>query len=193
MHSLRQKSMIKEREQEIIRQVQQGNTAAFGELVNHYKDAAFTLCVRICGNKDDAEDICQDAFIKAFHALGNFRGDSGFATWLYRIVYNSSISHLRNRKVQTLPIESIRDIGGSDEAGEQDETEMKRKLMREIVAELPEVERTIITLYYLMDHSVSEISEVTGISQSNIKVRLYRTRIKMHHEIIERLRLQTIQ
>jgi RNA polymerase sigma factor (sigma-70 family) len=189
--------MTKEREQEIIQQVQQGNTAAFGELVNQYKDAAFTLCVRICGNHDDAGDICQDAFIKAFRALRNFRGDSGFSTWLYRIVYNTAISHIRNRKIKTLPIESIKDAGRLENEGEltweNEETEMKHKLIREIVAELQEVDRTIITLYYLMDHSVSEICVVTGISESSVKVRLHRARLKMHSEITKHLQLQIIQ
>jgi RNA polymerase sigma factor (sigma-70 family) len=187
--------MIKEREQEIIKLVQLGNTAAYGELVNAYKDAAFTLCMRICGNRDDADDICQEAFIKAFHALKNFRGDSGFSTWLYRIVYNTSISYIRSRKVKTLPIDAAREAIGSETelTWEREETEVKRKLIREIVGDLPEVDRTIVTLYYLFDHSIGEICEVTGISESNIKVRLHRARLKMHSEITSRLRLQTIQ
>ncbi len=180
--------MLKEREQEIIRQVQQGNTALFSELVDQYKDPAFSLCVRICGNRDDAADICQEAFIKAFRALSNFRGDAGFATWFYRIVYNSAISYLRAHKIKTIPLENIRDIQGNEE---QDDDEPTRKLVRKIVSDLPETDRSIVTLYYLMDHSISEISEVTGLSESNIKVRLHRCRIKMHEEISIKLHLQT--
>jgi RNA polymerase sigma factor (sigma-70 family) len=183
--------MIKEREQEIIRQVQQGNVAVFAELVNQYKDAAYTLCVRICGNKSDAEDICQESFIKAYRAIANFRGEAGFATWLYRIVYNTAISHLRSQKIKTVPLESIRDI--DSEGRENDDMEEKRKLIRKILAELPELDRTIMTLYYMMDHSISEIVGVTGLSESNIKIRLHRTRIKMHDEIAFRLNVQTIQ
>ena len=185
--------MTKEKEQEIIQQVRQGNTAAFGELVDQYKDAAFTLCLRICDNRDDASDICQDAFIKAFRALKSFRGDSGFSTWLYRIVYNTAISQIRSRRIKTLPIENLKETGVSDEEEENEGIQINRKLIREIVAELPEVDRTIITLYYLMNHSVSEIFEVTGITESNIKVRLHRARLKMHKEFTLRIRLQTIQ
>jgi len=179
--------MLKEREQEIIRQVQQGNTALFSELVDHYKDPAFSLCVRICGNRDDAADICQESFIKAFRALSNFRGEAGFATWFYRIVYNSAISYLRIKKIKTIPLENFPDIEGCED---QEEDVTTRKLVRKIISELPEIDRSIVTLYYLLDHTISEISKITGLTESNIKVRLHRCRIKMHEEISIHLHVQ---
>jgi len=182
--------MLKERELEIIRQVQEGNTSVYSELVDHYKDAAFTLSVRICGNRDDAADICQEAFIKAFRALNNFRAQSGFSTWLYRIVYNTAISHLRSIKIKTSPLDGLHEIASDDETGMDDSM---RKLVRKLVAGLPEVDRTIVTLYYLMDHSISEIAEIISISESNIKVRLHRSRMKLHEELSLQLDLQTIQ
>ena len=188
--------MTKDQEKEIIAGILAGNTESFCLLVDRYKDAAFTLSVRLVGNRDDAADICQDSFVKAFHSLKQFRGDAGFATWLYRIVYNASISHIRKNKMRALPVgegrmPEIPDYD-ADKAWEEEETELKKTLVRQCLDELPELDRSLLTLFYLMEHSVAEIASITDLSESNVKVRLHRARTRLYGQVTSRLRVAII-
>jgi RNA polymerase sigma factor (sigma-70 family) len=90
-----------------IGQVLEGKTIAFSHLVDKHKDKAFNLAFRICGNREEAEEVAQDAFLKAYRSLKDFRKKSSFATWLYRIVYNTAISLVRTRKNKVLSVEEF--------------------------------------------------------------------------------------
>ena len=90
-----------------IEQVLAGNLNAYSHLVDRHKDRAFNLALRICGNTEEAEEITQDSFLKAFRSLSSFKMKSSFSTWLYRIVYNSSISNVRGRKNRVLSLEDF--------------------------------------------------------------------------------------
>jgi RNA polymerase sigma-70 factor (ECF subfamily) len=175
---------------EYIEQVLAGNANAFCYIVDRHKDKAYNLAFRICGNKEEAEEIAQDAFLKAYRALGGFKMKSSFATWLYRIVYNTAISYVRVRKKGILSLEDFpvdaTDFIGNNTSEEEAEKEYISSLINFALQKISEEERGLITLYYFEEMSTDEITDVTGISKSNIKVKLFRARHKMM-EIIEKV------
>ena len=175
--------MDPERDINCIKQVLGGNSEAFSYLLDKYKDRTFNLAFRICSNREEAEEVAQDAFLKAFKALGGFEMKSSFATWLYRIVYNTSISYVRTRKKGTLSLEDFpadaSDFKGINNSEDESEREYRNALINFALQKINEEERGLISLYYYEEMNIEEISDCTGISKSNIKVRLFRTRQKM--------------
>jgi RNA polymerase sigma-70 factor (ECF subfamily) len=151
----------------------------------------YTIALRVTRNKEEAEEVAQDVFIKAFNVLSKFQKASKFSTWLYRIAYNESISRVRKKKMDTITLEEERfiDIPESNvrvEIGGLDEDEQKIVLGK-VLARLNTEENLLISLYYLDGRSVEEVSVITGQSPSNVKVKLHRTRKKMYkylHQII---------
>jgi len=166
-----------------IEQVLSGKTGAFSYIVDHHKDKAFNLAFRICGSREEAEEITQDSFLKAYRSLNGFKMKSSFATWLYRIVYNTSISYVRARKKGVLSLEDfpadVIDFLTDNSSEEGAEKEYRNALVGFALQKINDEERGLITLFYYEEMSTDEISDVTGISKSNIKVRLYRARQKM--------------
>ncbi|MEI8225347.1 MAG: RNA polymerase sigma factor [Bacteroidota bacterium] len=173
-----------------IEQVLAGKINAFSYIVNRYKNKTYNLAFRICGNHEDAEEIAQDSFLKAYRSLKGFKMKSSFATWLYRIVYNTAISHVRIKKKGVLSLEDFpvdaTDFIGSNTSEEEAEKEYRSSLVNFALQKVNEDERGLISLYYYEEMSTDEISELTGISKSNIKVKLFRARQKMM-EIIEKV------
>ncbi len=166
-----------------IDEVMNGDTHAFSFLVEKHKDMVFTVALKITGNREDAEEIAQDAFIKAFTSLSEFKQKAKFSTWIYRIVYNASISKIRKKKAERVSLNSeIVENYTLDEIYETLERfephEQKNMVDRAIEALQPQ-EKLIIELYYMNDTPVDEISEITGLSVSNVKVKLFRIRNKM--------------
>ncbi len=90
----------------LIKLVKAGDVGSYAQLIDNYQHMAFTLAKSIVKNKEEAEEVTQDAFFKAYKALDKYKGDAGFSTWLYRIVYNTAISKIRSRKAETTSIES---------------------------------------------------------------------------------------
>jgi len=166
-----------------IEKVLAGNVNAFSCLVEVHKDKAFNLAFRICGNREEAEEVAQDAFLKAYRSLSDFRMQSSFATWLYRIVYNTAVSLVRTRKGKVLsleefPADAVDFLSGS---GNEEEAvaEYRNALINFALQKLPEDERGLITLYYYNELPADEISKITGISKNNLKVKLFRARQKI--------------
>jgi RNA polymerase sigma-70 factor (ECF subfamily) len=166
-----------------IEQVLAGKSNAFSYIVDRHKDKAFNLAFRICSNHEEAEEIAQDSFLKAYRSLGGFKMKSSFATWLYRIVYNTSISPVRIKKKRVLSLEDFpadaTDFIGSNTSEEEAEIEYRNSLINFALQKINEEERGLISLYYYEEMTTEEISDVTGISKSNIKVKLFRARQKM--------------
>jgi RNA polymerase sigma factor (sigma-70 family) len=173
-----------------IDQVISGKINAYSYIVDHYKDKAFNLAFRICGNREEAEEITQDSFLKAYRALSGFKMKSSFATWLYRIVYNTSISYVRVKKKGLLSLEDFpadaTDFIGNNTSDEEADKEYRSALINFALQKITEEERGLITLFYYEEMSSDEIADVTGISKSNIKVKLFRARQKMQ-EILEKV------
>jgi RNA polymerase sigma-70 factor (ECF subfamily) len=178
-----------------IGQVLEGKINAFAYLVDKHKDKAFNLAFRICGNREEAEEVAQDAFLKAYRSLKDFRQKSSFATWLFRIVYNTAISLVRTRKNRVLSVEEFPadavDFLGLDVSDEEASDDYRNSLINFALQKISGEERGLITLYYYDDLDTEEISRITGISRSNIKVRLFRARQKMA-EIIRKVEMKNV-
>jgi len=173
-----------------IEQVLSGKINAFSYIVDRHKNRAYNLAFRICGNHEEAEEIAQDAFMKVYRSLSGFKMKSSFATWLYRIVYNTAISHVRSRKIRVLSLEDFpadaTDFLSAGISEEEADRDYRNSLVNFALQKITEEERGLISLYYYDEMSTDEISDVTGISRSNIKVKLFRARQKMI-EIIEKV------
>ena len=179
--------MVKNSDQIYIDKVLQGDTNAFAYLINKYKDMAYTLAIKVVKNHEDAEEVAQDSFLKAYEKLSSFKGNSKFSTWLYTIVYRNSITKIRKKKVATSDIDDYV-MDNYSEGSEFPQLEAikngeQQKYVREAIDRLPEKDALLITLFYMNESSVEEIEQITNLTQSNIKVKLFRARKKLNTEL----------
>jgi RNA polymerase sigma-70 factor (ECF subfamily) len=166
-------------DQEIIDSVRKGNSSDYSILVNRYKNKAFSMLKRMLKNDFEAEEVLQDCFLKAYKSLVNFKGESKFSTWFYRIVYNSALTKLSSQKRKTeTEMTSIEDHLNLVSEYNSNEFEKRdvNELIRETVNKLPERYSAIISMFYLNEMTIDEISEVMGLSVTNVKVMLHRSR-----------------
>ncbi len=182
--------MTREQEREIIDRVLSGDTEAFEALVLEHQNKVYSLALRMVGNEEDARDMAQEAFIRAFNSLTGFRGDSKFSVWLYRLTSNICIDFLRSRaKKRTVSMTWIDEEG--EDAGEleiPDETwsperELERRMTRESVRRgldsLSPPYREILVLREINGLSYDEIASVLGIEEGTVKSRIFRARKKL--------------
>ena len=170
-----------------VERVLKGDTNAFSFLINKYKDMVYTLALRIVKNNEDAEEVAQDSFLKAYQKISSFKGDSKFSTWLYTIVYRNAITKVRKKKLETSDIDDyVMDNHSEDHEFPQMEALKngeQKKYVRKAIDNLPEKDALIITLFYMDDNSIEEIEHITGLTESNVKVRLFRARKKLYNEL----------
>lgn len=163
-----------------IEKVKKGDSDAFKYLVERHKDMVFTIVLRIVRNREDAEEIAQDTFIKAFQSIQSFKGKSKFSTWLYRIAYNLSISKTRKKSYENVDIDEniISDYQIFETYSEfiKIEESERNVILRDAINLLSDDDGLIVTLFYIEENSVQEIEEITGLSKSNIKIKLFRAR-----------------
>jgi len=178
-------------DQYYIDRVKNGQTAAFSYLVERYRDMVFGLALKMLRSTEEAEELAQDTFVKAFQSIQSYRGTARFSTWLYRITYNSAITMLRKKKMQVLSLDEQR-LSDEDEVRLHqqlsgiDQEELSASLKRALDA-LPEDDQVLVTLYYYEDQRVDDISQITGLSESNVKVKIHRARKKMYLYLKENL------
>jgi len=155
-----------------------GDRTGLAYLVKTYKDMAYTIAFRIVSNKEDAEEVVQDAFMKAFAALPSFRRASKFSTWLFRIVYNTAVSKVKTeRRLRAIGIDEILSAHfTSDHGWDVLDDEERKKYLDLAMSRLNEEDRIIVTLYYIGDKRIAEICEITGKERSAVKMRLLRGR-----------------
>jgi RNA polymerase sigma-70 factor (ECF subfamily) len=172
-----------------IEKVKAGQTNYFSYIVERYQDIVFSIALKVLRNREDAEEIAQESFIKAYKSLHTFKGTAKFSTWLYRITYNNCISEVRKRKIH---FTSTEDVEIKDETIELNfdgiPEENRSRCIKEAMDKLPEEEYTLILLYYFEEQSIEEISKVTKLSESNTKVKLYRARKKLHTILSEMMK-----
>ena len=175
--------MDRNQDNKCIEKVLAGDRNAYAILVDRYKDMVFSLALRMVRNREEAEEIAQDAFVKAFIALGSFKRKSKFSTWLYKIVYNTAISSLRKREVEKVDMDdgNLPDTEFADSRGVYASlnNEERKRFIEEALEKLDEEERFLIIMYYYEERELDDIAIITGLSKSNVKVRLFRTRKKM--------------
>ena len=161
---------------EWVDRAQRGDENAFEHLVDHFKDRAYGLALRILRSPADAEEAAQDAFVRAWAALPRFRGESSFSTWLYRIVARRSFDRaalLRSRRGREAPAEAAPEP--ADPAGPADSAGLARR-MEHLVHELPEMQRAVVTMFYYEDGSVEQVAQALGLPEGTVKTHLSRAR-----------------
>ncbi len=184
--------MNKAEDQYYIEAVRNGNVQAFSVLVEKYQRLIYTLALKLLKKPEDAEEMAQDTFIKAFQKLDTYEGKSKFSTWLYSITYNGCISELRKRRIEFKSLDD-RQISDQDEQKMHDyyretKKEDQEKYLNLALEKLPEDDQVLVTLYYYESQSMDEISMITGLTVSNIKVKIHRARKKMYallHEMLK--------
>jgi len=172
---------------EIITRVKNSDTVAFEYLINKYKGLAFTVALRIVDSREDAEEVVQDAFFKVFRFINQYKDDSKFTSWLYKIVYNTSLTKIKKKKLPTSELSNELE----EEATALSESEAwvslarndREKYLKEAIDKLSKEDSLVVTLYYLAENSIPEISEITGWKNSAIKVKLHRARKKLYHHL----------
>ena len=183
--------MDKHEDSYYIEAVRKGNIQAFSFLVDKYQKLVYTLALKFLKRPEDAEELAQDTFIKAYQKLDTYEGKSKFSTWLYSITYNACISELRKRRIDFKSLEDQR-FSDQDELKMHDYyTETKKedqeKYLNLALGKLPEDDQVLVTLYYYDNQSMEEISMISGLTVSNVKIKIHRARKKMYELLHEML------
>ena len=173
---------------ELISQVLNGNQQAYAVLVNRYQNYVFTLTLRFTRNREDAEEVSQDIFIKAYKALADFRGASKFSTWLYTIVNTTCISFLRKKKldIHSLDNEKVFEVADSLDSGmhaNQVEQKSKVAMVNNAIKMLSADDAEVITWFYKGEQTLEEIASILGVEANTAKVRLHRARGRLKEKM----------
>lgn len=178
---------------ELIEQTLQGNQAAYADLVKRHQRFVFTLAMRFTKTREDAEEVAQDSFIKAYRSLQNFQGQSKFSTWLYSIVYTTAMTFLRKRKLDTSSIDDENNhLQLENQSGgfKNDLAENKSRsyYVNQAIEQLLPDDAMIITLFYKGEQSLEEIAVTLGIEPNNVKVKLFRARQRLKEKLERNLK-----
>jgi len=171
-------------DQYYIHKVLKGEVQAFSELVKRYQSMVYTIAYRMIRNKEEAEEVAQDTFVKAYTSLSKYRGEAKFSTWLYTIAYRNSLDviKIKKRMVSTEVLQEVSeaDAGMVEDALSYLQDKERKKVISDGILQLPEEDAVIITLYYFEEKSIKEIKEIVGLTADNIKIKLYRSRKKLY-------------
>ena len=161
---------------QLIERFQNGDETAFNEIVLRYQEKVYWIARRYLGSHEDADDIVQEVFVRAYEALHSFRKDAAVATWLYRIAVNQSINALRWRRVRSaLRLDELTSDQASSEETPQEALESgeRRRLIEEAVARLPEKQRAVFVLRYYQELSYEEIAQTLKTSIGGLKANYF--------------------
>ncbi|MFI5451553.1 RNA polymerase sigma factor [Pedobacter sp. UC225_61] len=178
----------KETDLDLITAVLNGNTAQYAVLVKHHQRFVFTLALRFAKNREDAEEVAQDVFVKAYRALGTFKQTSKFSTWLYTITYTTAMTFLRKKRLDTQSInddENVLQIANNGTHFDANIVEKKSSyayLNQAIDMLLPD-DAAIITLFYKGEQSLEEIGEALSMEPNTVKVKLHRARQRLKEKL----------
>ena len=178
-------------DQELVRRAQSDDDRAFGELVGRYESKVYSLSLRMLRNPEDAEDVLQDTFLRAYRGLKSFQGNSTFSTWIYRIATNSALMRLRKKRLPTVSIDQADEQEAPLEIAdwkpgpvEQLMTEETREAMEQAIESLPPEFRQVFILRDVEELSNAEVAEVLDLSVAAVKSRLHRARLKVRNRLI---------
>jgi len=186
-------------ESALVAKAQAGDTAAFGELVNRYQNKIYRLAKHITQNDEDAEDVLQEAFLKAYEHIGGFQGNSKFYTWIVRIAVNEALMKLRKRKTdRTVPLDEPVDTGEEmvnreiavweDNPEQRYSQEEMQQILNEAVQDLKPDFRTVFVLRDIEELSTEETAESLGISIPAVKSRLLRARLALREKLTRKFK-----
>ncbi|HHW98083.1 MAG TPA: sigma-70 family RNA polymerase sigma factor [Firmicutes bacterium] len=185
-------------DEHLVEQFLQGNMSAFEELVIRYEQKVFQLAFRLSGNPDDASDLAQEAFLKVYKSLEQWRGKATFSTWLYRIVTNTFLDDMRKRKrrplvalsldasIPTEDGEVLREFPSTDPSPEQEY--LQRELQQIVLTALSELApdyRVVLALRDIQGHTYEEIAQITQLNIGTVKSRISRARAAMRKKLLE--------
>lgn len=173
---------------DIIALVLKGNQQLFAELVKRYQNLVFTITMRYVQSREDAEEISQDVFVKAYRSLADFRGDSKFSTWLYTITTTTCITFLRKKRpdIHSLDNENVFAVADNiNSAFSANSIEAKSKIdmVNRAIQLLSADDAQVITLFYKGEQSLDEIASIMGMETNTVKVRLHRARQRLKEKM----------
>jgi RNA polymerase sigma-70 factor, ECF subfamily len=163
-------------DRELVTLFQEGNEASFNDLVRRYQEKVYWIAHRFVNNHDQADDIVQEVFIKVYHALHDFRGESSVYTWLYRITVNVSLNTLRKQRIREfLRIDEVFDYPGeeNEQPDKRYEKEEQQRLIEEAVQHLPEKQKAVFILRYYEELPYEDISKILKTSMGGLKANYF--------------------
>jgi RNA polymerase sigma-70 factor (ECF subfamily) len=179
-----------ETDEQLVRKSQEDDERAFGELVSRYESKVYSLALKMLRNPEDAEDVLQDTFLRAYRGIKSFKGNSTFSTWIYRITANSALMRLRKRQLPTVSIDDADEreapINIADWAPgpvEQILNQETQAAMTEAIEALPPEFRQVFVLRDIEELSNAEVAEILDLSVAAVKSRLHRARLKVRNRL----------
>ncbi|MBR2572686.1 MAG: sigma-70 family RNA polymerase sigma factor [Clostridia bacterium] len=178
-------------EMTLIRDAAKGDASAFERLMREHEGRMYAVALRMCGNREDAQDCLQEAMLRIFRALGSFKGQSTFSTWVYRVTMNACLDELRRRKVRTASSLDVLLDNGWAPTSEDDTPEKysiaadQRRYLQKAIASLPEDMRAAIVLRDVQGFSYDEIARVLDANVGTIKSRISRGREKLREILLK--------
>ncbi|UZD22441.1 RNA polymerase sigma factor [Algoriphagus halophytocola] len=158
----------------------QGDLKSYGLLIRKHENYALTLAIRILRDKQEAEEVVQDAFIKVHQSLSSFEGKSKFSTWLYKIVYNEALSKLRKTKAIHTSLDEIHESEDAEPDSSNGlhllELDERKKIIKKALGMIKPTEAAALTLFYLEEQSIKEMEEIMELKTSHVKILLHRGR-----------------
>ena len=174
---------MKKEEAHIIKEILNGKTEQYEYFLDRYGQQVFVLVDRIVSCQEDAEELTQDVFLKAFQQLSSFKAESSFSTWIYRIATNLAISAVRKKRNDVLRLDASVFANLSDtqvDEALEDDSEEQIERLQQAMNQLEADERALITLYYLEEKPLAEVAFILGMTEGNAKVKLHRIRKKLY-------------
>jgi RNA polymerase sigma factor (sigma-70 family) len=170
-------------DQHYIHLIIEGDSNAFAVLVDRYKNMVFSLALKMVRNREEAEEVAQDTFIKIFKSITQFKGDSKFSTWIYKVTYNTCLDRIKknNRFQTTVPIDDFSEnqIKTMETVLDAIDERERNKMIQECIQLLPNEDAFLLTLFYFEEQTLEEISKVIDSNVNNVKVKLFRSRKKL--------------
>ena len=178
---------------DLIEQTLAGDQSAYADLVKRHQRFVFTLAMRFAKSREDAKEIAQDCFIKAYRSLGTFQRQSKFTTWLYSIVYTTAMTTLRKKRIATDSIddeETFIQVENKPSGHDENNVENKSRsfYLSQAIDQLLPDDATIITLFYKGEQSLEEIAQTMGIEANTVKVKLFRARQRLKDKLERNLK-----
>jgi RNA polymerase sigma-70 factor, ECF subfamily len=185
---------VPDSDQQIIQEILGGNSRRFAVLVDRYKDRGMTLAVRLLGVREEAEEVLQDAFVRAFGGLREFRSEAKFGTWFYRILYNLCVTRIARRKSPFVRMEREEEDGSETPFVDPEaatpyeivETRDLSAILLEEVAKLPDQFRAVVTLFYLEEMSYEDLAAALDLPLGTVKTNLFRARVLLRRRVLQR-------
>ncbi|MCB0465600.1 MAG: sigma-70 family RNA polymerase sigma factor [Aequorivita sp.] len=189
--------MTTDQETSIVNQIIGGDTQAFALLVDRYKNLVFTLAIRMLKNREEAEEVSQDTFIKVYKALPKFKGDSKLSTWVYKVAYNTCLDRIKKnkRRFNEVAIDSFKDfqLKTIDNAFDAMEIAEQQQTIQDCLQQLASKDSFLLSLFYFEELSLEEISKVVNMEANTVKVNIHRARKRLTNILKQRMEPETIQ